>query len=115
MSGRDKAKQILVQLHGRMKNFLFSEKSREFFIFLFFFVVAAGFWLLQTLNSDYETELSVPVRLKNVPDNVVITSEPASELQTPEEPPKKTRRPNRGSSRKGRTKKTSEENVEIST
>ena len=64
-----------------MKNFLFSEKSREFFIFLFFFVVAAGFWLLQTLNSDYETELSVPVRLKNVPDNVVITSEPASELR----------------------------------
>ena len=43
------------------------------------------------------------------------TAEPASELQTPEEPPKKTRRPNRGSSRKGRTKKTSEENVEIST
>ena len=43
------------------------------------------------------------------------TAEPASELQTPEEPQKKTRRPNRGSSRKGRTKKTSEENVEIST
>ena len=43
------------------------------------------------------------------------TAELASELQTPEEPPKKTRRPNRGSSRKGRTKKTSEENVEIST
>ena len=43
------------------------------------------------------------------------TAEPTSELQTPEEPPKKTRRPNRGSSRKGRTKKTSEENVEIST
>ena len=43
------------------------------------------------------------------------TAEPALELQTPEEPPKKTRRPNRGSSRKGRTKQTSEENVEIST
>ena len=43
------------------------------------------------------------------------TAESALELQTPEEPPKKTRRPNRGSSRKGRTKKTSEENVEIST
>ena len=43
------------------------------------------------------------------------TAEPALELQKPEEPPKKTRRPNRGSSRKGRTKKTSEENVEIST
>lgn len=63
-----------------MKDFLLSEKSREFFIFLFFFFIASGFWLLQTLNNDYETEFSIPVKLKNVPNNVVITSEPASEL-----------------------------------
>ncbi len=66
---------------NRIKDFLFSEKSREFFIFLFFFFVAAGFWLLQTLNNDYEKEFSIPVRLRGVPDNVVITSEPATELR----------------------------------
>ena len=64
-----------------MKDFLLSEKSREFFIFLFFFFVAGGFWLLQTLNNDYETEFSVPVRLRNVPENVVVTSEPVSKLR----------------------------------
>ena len=42
-------------------------------------------------------------------------AEPAAEIQQAEEQPKKTRRPNRGSSRKGRAKKTSEENVETST
>ena len=42
-------------------------------------------------------------------------AEPAVEIQQAEEQPKKTRRPNRGSSRKGRAKKTSEENVETST
>lgn len=59
---------------------MLSDKSREFLIFLFFFVIASGFWLLQTLNNDYEAEFSIPVRLRNVPNNVVITSEPSSEL-----------------------------------
>lgn len=48
---------------------------------MFFFFVAGGFWLLQTLNNDYEADFSIPVRLKGVPNNVVITSEPASELR----------------------------------
>lgn len=63
-----------------MKDFLLSEKSREFFIFLFFFLVAGGFWLLQTLNNDYEAEFAIPVRLRKVPDNIILTSEPASKL-----------------------------------
>lgn len=63
-----------------MKDFLLSNNSREFFVFLFFCFVAGGFWLLQTLNNDYETEFSVPVRLKGVPNDIVITSEPPSEV-----------------------------------
>ncbi len=64
----------------RIKNFLLSNDSRQFLIFLFFFLVASGFWLLQTLNDDYETEFTVPVRLRGVPNNVVLTTEPASEV-----------------------------------
>lgn len=63
-----------------MKNFLLNNDSRQFFVFLFFFLVASGFWLLQTLNDDYETEFAVPVRLRGVPNNVVLTTEPASEV-----------------------------------
>ena len=81
MFDAENIKQVYVRISKQVKDFLLSEKSREFFIFLFFFVVAGGFWLLQTLNSDYETEFSVPVRLRKVPDNVVITSEPVSKLQ----------------------------------
>lgn len=65
----------------QIKNFLLSAQSREFLFFLFFFFIAGAFWLLQTLNDDYETEFSVPVRLRNVPDNVVITSEPPSSVR----------------------------------
>ena len=70
-----------LKISREVKDFLLSDKSREFFIFLFFFFVAGGFWLLQTLNNDYEADFSIPVRLKGVPNNVVITSEPASELR----------------------------------
>lgn len=71
----------LKSIYNKVKDFLESTKSREFLIFLFFFVVAGSFWLLQTLNDDYETEFSIPVRLRNVPNNVVITSETTSEVR----------------------------------
>lgn len=63
-----------------IKDFLLSDKSREFFVFLFFFFVAGGFWLLQTLNADYEAEFTVPVKWKGVPNEVVIIEEPAKEV-----------------------------------
>ena len=74
-------KRLYIRIRKQTKDFLLSDKSREFFVFLVFFFIAAGFWLLQTLNNDYETDFSVPVRLKNVPEDVVITSEPVSELR----------------------------------
>ena len=81
MLERRNIKRIYLNITRKMRNFLLSEKSREFFVFLFFFVIAGGFWLLQTLNNDYEAEFSIPVRLRGVPNNTVITSEPASELR----------------------------------
>ena len=80
MFDRRKIRYTYLKLSKRIKDFLLSDKSREFLIFLFFFFIASGFWLLQTLNNDYETEFSIPVRLKGVPNNIVITSEPPSEL-----------------------------------
>lgn len=58
-----------------IRSFLLSDKSREFLVFLFFVFVSFCFWLLQTLNDTYQTEFKVPVRLRNIPKEVVITSE----------------------------------------
>ncbi|MCD8292502.1 MAG: YbbR-like domain-containing protein [Prevotellaceae bacterium] len=71
---------IYADVTRKTKDFLLSDKSREFFLFLFFFLVAAGFWLLQTLNNDYEMEFAIPVRLKGVPDHIVLTSDPVNNL-----------------------------------
>lgn len=65
----------------KIRNFLLSKKSREFLIFLFFTFVSFCFWLLQVLNDDYETQLSVPLKMKNVPESVVMTSELPTELR----------------------------------
>ena len=58
----------------RLCNFLFSHKSRELLVFLFFLAVSAGFWLSQTLDETYETEVRVPLLLTDIPEEVVITT-----------------------------------------
>jgi hypothetical protein len=54
---------------------MLSKQSREFLIFLFFVALSAVFWLLQVLNNDYETDLQIPLKIKNVPTQVVIVDE----------------------------------------
>ena len=70
-----------LDISKRIKDFLLAKKSREFLIFLFFMFVSFSFWLLQVLNDDYETEYTVSLRMKDVPDNVVLTSELPSKMK----------------------------------
>lgn len=65
----------------KIKDFLLGKKNREFLIFLFFFALSAVFWLLQTLNETFETEITVPLKLQNVPNNLIITSDLPDELR----------------------------------
>ena len=66
------------QLHrftDAVKASLLGKHSREVLVFLFFVIVSAGFWLMQTLNETYEVELDFPLQLENVNEGIVITSE----------------------------------------
>jgi len=56
-------------------NFFFSSFNKEFLIFLFFLMLSGTFWLVLTLNETYEREFLIPVRLVDVPKNVVITGD----------------------------------------
>lgn len=49
--------------------------NRQFLIFLFFLALSAVFWLFQALGETYEEDFQVPIELKNVPGNVVITTD----------------------------------------
>lgn len=58
-----------------VRNFLFSRTNREFLIFLFFFALSGIFWLLMTLNETYEREVVIPIRIVDIPTDVMLTSE----------------------------------------
>lgn len=81
MPERRDIKHAYLKFSHSVWNFLLSKQSREFFLFLFFIFVAAGFWLIQTLDNDYETDITIPVRLRDVPDDVVITSDPVASVK----------------------------------
>lgn len=67
--------EICLHLVKKIWNFLHSTQCREFLFFLFFVIIAATFWILQTLNENYDTEVSIPLRMKNIPENVVFTDD----------------------------------------
>lgn len=55
-------------------NFLSGKTYRELLIFLFFLILSGVFWLMTTLNENYEQEIKIPVRYTNIPKNALITS-----------------------------------------
>lgn len=65
----------LAKTYSTCRNFLAKLISREFLIFLFFLVLSGAFWLILTLNETYEREVTIEMKLVNVPRNVVITND----------------------------------------
>lgn len=64
-----------LKVYMLVRNFLFKIVNKEFLIFLFFLALSGAFWLLLALNDTYEKEIRIPIRLVNVPKNVVPTSD----------------------------------------
>lgn len=64
-----------------ISNFLLAKTYREFLIFLSFLVLSGIFWLLMTLNNNYEQEIKIPVRYTNIPKGAVLTSSETDTLR----------------------------------
>ena len=69
------------QVFRTVSNFLFSRANRELLIFLFFLILAGIFWLMMTLNENYEQEIKIPVRYTNIPKEAVLTSNETDTLR----------------------------------
>ena len=65
----------------KIRFFLLSERCKEALVFLFFVLVSFGFWMLNTLDEVYKTDFKMPVRLKGVPKEVVLTSDFPEDVQ----------------------------------
>ncbi len=78
MSRLENIRNSFKSIETETKAFFHGEKWKETLVFLFFVLLAFGFWLLQSLQQTYEIELTIPVRYKNIPADIAFNS-PAPE------------------------------------
>ncbi len=61
-------------IYEAIRNFLFSNLNKQFLIFVFFLLLSGIFWFTMTMNETYEKEIKIPMKVINIPKNVVLTS-----------------------------------------
>lgn len=69
------------QIYEYVRNFLFKFVNKEFLIFLFFLAISGAFWFVLSVKEPMEREISIPVVLADVPENVILTDETSDTLK----------------------------------
>lgn len=64
-----------------LKAFFFSKRSKNALIFLFFFAMASAFWVIQKLEEPTSVRVTVPLKLVNVPKDVIIATDLPREMR----------------------------------
>ncbi len=65
----------------------FLQKLKSFFLskdilsFLLFLALSSGFWFVHALGKERETTISIPVSYVGIPQNIIITNSPPSEIK----------------------------------
>lgn len=72
MSRLDK-QHLFKSTRDNIRVFFHQQKWKETMIFLFFVLLSLGLWYLQSLQQDYEIEIEIPIKYKNIPANMVLT------------------------------------------
>ncbi len=55
-------------------------RNRNILIFLVFFIISAFLWFLNAINKEYTTDLSLPYKIENLPQNMSLAEENDAEL-----------------------------------
>ena len=76
MSRLGQIKQTFKSVRIEIKAFLRRQQWKEALIFFCFILLAFGFWLLQSLQQEYEIDIRIPVKYKNVPPDISFTETP---------------------------------------
>lgn len=64
------------QVKDWLKCRITSNQGKNALIFLVFLGVSAIFWLVMTLNDEYQRDIKIPIELAELPDSVTILSSP---------------------------------------
>jgi len=72
---QNKLKSALESTRLSVEAFFRRQQWKEIFIFLFFLLLSSGFWLLQSLQQDYERRMEIPLRYKNIPAEWILSKD----------------------------------------
>ncbi|MCQ2197671.1 MAG: YbbR-like domain-containing protein [Bacteroidaceae bacterium] len=65
----------------RKKKRFLGKRTKDILIFLFFVLICTVFWFVRELEETFSMEVIVPVRLNDVPEGVIITTDVPEELK----------------------------------
>lgn len=80
MSGLETNNEGIKSAQIKIKTFLHRQSWKEVLIFFSFLLLAFGFWILQSLNEEYEIEITIPVRYTDIPADVAFTQPPPKNI-----------------------------------
>lgn len=63
-----------------IKTYFRHYRGKNVLIFLFFVLLSFSFWVLLSLQEEYEIQVSIPIRYKNMPNDVVFVQTPPTEI-----------------------------------
>lgn len=64
----------------KIEKFFYRSKGRNFLIFLFFLTMSFTFWVLVSLQEEYEIQTTIPILYKNVPPDIAFARDLPTEL-----------------------------------
>lgn len=72
---------IFIYILNKVRNVLTFLRGKTFLTFLFFLGLSTAFWFFEVSKETKSTELTFPLRLVNIPENVVVTTELPSHVR----------------------------------
>ena len=75
MSHTEHLPQFVKSLNKQTKAYFHGEQWKEALVFFFFVLLSFGFWILQSLQQEYEITLAFPVKYKELPADIAFDEE----------------------------------------
>lgn len=81
MSGLETIKHSFKSVRIKTKAFLRRQRWKEALVFFCFLLLSFGFWLLQSLQQEYEIGITIPVRYKSMPADIAFSGTTPHEIE----------------------------------
>jgi hypothetical protein len=80
MERLENIKQSFKSVQRKIKILLRRRQWKEVLIFLAFVLVSFGFWVLQGMQEEYEIQVTIPLRYRNLPQEIAFVQSPPTEI-----------------------------------